>query len=108
MATSLRLSRTEVRALASLARARGYIQSRGAGAGLFGSVSAFAAALAGGELVALGPVAVWAELVGGLEKALAEGALVLTPGERDALTGALNQVLRDADFAADATDANGG
>jgi hypothetical protein len=97
--TTVYASPATVRRLAGLAHRRGYVITRGPGTGELGSVSQFLEALAGGEIVAVGPVMALADVCSGLRKAAT--APGLTVREQEALTGLLAQIESDADFGAD-------
>ena len=96
--TSIHLLHSRTSDLRRRARARGYTQSRGVGAGEAPSVSQFIDALGAGELVAIGPVMAWRDVISALEKV---SAADLTDREREVIETIRDQVLTDADFSSD-------
>jgi len=95
--TSLYLRKVQVSDLAKLAASRGYVQTRGAGVGETPSVSQFIEAIGAGELVAIGPVARWSDVLNALVK-IAATVDLLTNAEYDALDGIRQQIEREANF----------
>lgn len=95
--TSLYLRKVQVSDLAKLAASRNYVQTRGAGTGETPSISQFIEAIGAGELVAIGPVARWSNVLSALTK-IAATVDLLSEAEYEALDGIRQQVEREANF----------